>query len=110
MSDPNRAPAYLLAYDICAQDRLRRVHRYLQDWGVPVQYSVFLLALTAAQRREVLDGVAERIDPGEDDVRLYTLPHQPHAEWRGPQPLPEGVWLGGDSLAGVLSAAFREPE
>jgi CRISPR-associated protein Cas2 len=108
MSDRDRSPVYLLAYDICDNRRLQRVHKYLQDWGVPVQYSVFLLSLTVPQREEVLEGVGRRIDADEDDVRLYALPPRPHADWRGPEPLPEGVWLGGDSLAGVLEAAFRD--
>lgn len=82
---------YLLAYDIRDPRRLRRVHRYLRRRALAAQESVFFLHVTDAELRQVLDGVAARIDRRRDDVRAYPITH------------PAEVWLAGQSpVAGAL--------
>lgn len=95
---------YLIAYDIADPGRLRRVHRYLTQRAVAVQYSLFALDAGATTIAEVRDGLAERIDPGKDDVRLYALPAHPDIITLGQAAsLPQGVVLTG------VAAPFLAP-
>ncbi len=64
---------YLLCYDIRDPRRLRRVHRVVRDWGMPVQYSVFEVTLTPTQRHQLLDALRELMDLNEDKISLYHL-------------------------------------
>jgi hypothetical protein len=40
---------WIVCYDIRQPKRLIRVHRHLKKWGVPLQYSVFLVQASAAR-------------------------------------------------------------
>lgn len=93
---------FLLAYDISDPDRLARVHRTVRRWGIPLQYSVFLLPISAADVDAVLGELAGIIDEKEDDVRVYPLPARLQWTHYGRQPFPEGVDLIGDDLTGSV--------
>lgn len=104
----NEPRLYLICYDIAEPHRLGRVYRYLCDQAVPVQYSVFLAEMTLHRIHEVLDGIEERIDSQEDDVRIYPLPRTPRIISLGQPSLPDGIMLvnrGGDMIAPVVKAA-----
>jgi CRISPR-associated protein Cas2 len=74
MSRANRrAGHWLVCYDIAEPRRLARLHRWLSRRAVAVQYSVFVARCDAEALGELVVGLAQRIDPRRDDVRLYPL-------------------------------------
>lgn len=85
--------ACLICYDIADPKRLVRVHRFMMNVGVPVQYSVFTALLTPWQQRQLMDELEMLIDPREDDIRLYPLPDRLVPITLGQQFFPEGVML-----------------
>ncbi len=104
---------YLVSYDIRDPRRLQRVHHFMKQRAVALQYSVFVFEGTEADRRAVREGLEDRIDPAEDDVRIYTLPEGVEVLPVGAtDPLPRGVVLVG--VAGrhrlfARQAATRSP-
>jgi len=56
---------------------LRRVHRAVRDWGVPIQFSVFEIDLMPMQMEKLLAELTTLIEASEDKVTFYRLsPHQ----------------------------------
>lgn len=86
-------PVYLITYDITDPRRLKRVYTYLAKHAHHVQWSVFLAPLTRREHRKLLAGIAYRIDPASDDVRLYQLPANAETHWLGRSPNRDGVKL-----------------
>ena len=74
---------HLVCYDIADPKRLRRIHRLLCDWGIPVNYSVFLVDAPPAQIDRLAASVERRIDLRTDDVRIYALPKRPQMHMIG---------------------------
>ncbi|RMH50801.1 MAG: CRISPR-associated endonuclease Cas2 [Zetaproteobacteria bacterium] len=72
----NRRIPCLICYDIADPKRLARLHRKLAREAVMVQYSVYYCELTAAAIERIKEMIAGIIDPGADDVRIYTLPER----------------------------------
>lgn len=71
----NRTQLHVLAYDISmSPTRLTQVHRTVRQWGVPLQYSVFLIPGTPGRISELLAELEGIIDPKLDDIRVYPLP------------------------------------
>lgn len=97
---------YLLAYDISDPKRLLRVHRACRQWGVPLQYSVFLVPLTPASIGDLVAELRGIIDERADDVRVYPLPSRVEVAQYGRQGLPEGIELVGGRLGGEKLAAL----
>jgi CRISPR-associated protein Cas2 len=89
---------FLIAYDIRDPRRLVCVHRFLRGYAIPVQYSVFIGYFSQRKLHEVEHGLHERIDPRQDDVRIYPLPKRCESVTLGPRLLPEGVTLLADKL------------
>jgi CRISPR-associated protein Cas2 len=94
----NKTTLNLLAYDIADPKRLTRVHRTVRGYGMPLQYSVFLVPGTAATIDALLTKLEAIIEPALDDIRVYPLPARPDAVHYGRQWLAEGVQLLGDSV------------
>jgi len=65
---------YLICYDICDPKRLRRVHRTIRDWGVPIQFSIFEAELNTLQLKQLIQQLTEIIESNEDKVMFYRLP------------------------------------
>jgi len=94
---------YLVAYDISDPKRLTRVHRFLKERALALQYSVFVLEGSEELRQTVQRGIEARIDPVRDDVRMYALPEGVEVQPLGAaEPLPDGVVLVGVGGAGRL--------
>jgi len=97
----NRARLCLICYDIREPKRLQRVHRYLRESGLPVQYSVFTSRLTRKQQDRMSRGLRALIDERADDVRIYPLPEHGERHYLGRLLFPEDVMLldqGGDLM------------
>lgn len=97
---------WLIAYDIREPKRLRRIHAYLCQHGVPLQYSVFGLELDDLGLRGVLDDLAALMDTSVDDIRAYHLPEHCQVWTIGQQELPEGVEL---HATAVMRLLMRQP-
>jgi len=65
---------YLVCYDIADPRRLARVFKLLKAQAIHVQYSVFCCSLTWNELGKLKSDLQERINPKEDDVRIYPLP------------------------------------
>ncbi len=64
---------YIISYDISDEKRLKRVAKFLEDWGERKQKSVFECWLTEEELKQVKEGLKEIINPKEDRVRFYSL-------------------------------------
>jgi CRISPR-associated protein Cas2 len=63
----------VVAYDISNDRRRTRLHDRLEDFGTPVQYSVFECLLDAESLRRMKQAVRKIIRPRLDHVRYYIL-------------------------------------
>lgn len=64
---------YLVAYDICDDGRLRRVHQSVKGFGRSLQYSVFVCDLSRTEKVQLRWELEELIDPGFDRVMFVDL-------------------------------------
>jgi len=104
MTRPARRP-YLIGYDIAEPRRLKRLHAFLKDRALPLQYSVFLGVFTPAEVDRTVAAIERRIDPRRDDVRLYPLARRTRIVTIGEAALPDGVFLPGTDEG--VSIAFE---
>lgn len=95
----NANAKWLVTYDIANPRRLGRLFRYLKKQGVPIQYSVFQLEVSAAKMATVMTQIARIIDPQADDVRAYCLPVNLWQATLGKTILPEGSLPGKEFLS-----------
>lgn len=86
---------WVIAYDIADPDRLRKVHAYLRQRALHLQYSVFLASIGDARLGDLLDDLRVLIDESADDIRVYRIPEHPWWRVMGRRPLPESVELLG---------------
>ena len=63
----------LVVYDISNDRRRTKLHNALEDYGTPVQYSVFECLLTAEEEKKMKKAVKKVIRPQVDQVRFYYL-------------------------------------
>ncbi len=84
---------HIISYDIADPRRLGRIHRYLKQCAMPIQYSVFLIRANAVELRGIVDDLEEMIDQVEDDIRVYTLPENSEIITLGQQSMAEGIYL-----------------
>jgi len=102
----HKAQTFLLAYDIADPRRLVRVHRACKQWGVPIQYSVFIVPLTPAGIGKLVAELRSLIDERADDIRVYPLPDRVEVAQYGRQGFPEGIELVGGRFGGEKIAAL----
>ncbi len=69
----NHLTRYLVCYDICDPKRLRRVHRLIRDWGLPIQFSIFEIEVNKIQLNRVIKELTALMDIAEDKVIFYRL-------------------------------------
>ncbi len=89
---------HLLSYDIADPDRLTRVHRTMRRWGVPLQYSVFLIRVNKPALERLKGELGDLIDPKRDDIRIYPLPARLELTQYGRQLFPPGIDFFGRDL------------
>ena len=99
----NQSQLYLVCYDIADPNRLQRVHRYLRETGMPVQYSVFLAHMNRRKLMKMVLELRQLIEAAEDDVRIYPLPRHPERINLGVQFFPEGVNVLSEGVSISLS-------
>jgi CRISPR-associated protein Cas2 len=92
-----RRRIHLLAYDIADPRRLARVHRCLKGWGIPLQYSVWLVPAGRADLDRLCAQLQALIVNAEDDVRIYALPTRPLVVTLGGARFQPGVLLLGET-------------
>lgn len=63
----------VLAYDIANTRRRTKVRRLLEGYGMPVQESVFLVALSATQWAALKRRLLALVERAEDDVRVWQM-------------------------------------
>jgi CRISPR-associated protein Cas2 len=64
---------FLLTYDIREPKRLRRVHKVAQDFGTPLQYSVFVCDLTGIELVDLKRALLRAVKTDEDSVSIFDL-------------------------------------
>lgn len=69
---------HLVAYDVSDKRRLQKVHRYLKQEGIALQYSVFLIEVTKQEYADITDGLLNLTCRKEDDVRFYPCQSEDH--------------------------------
>lgn len=94
----NEPADWLIAYDIRSPRRLRRVHRFLSEEGVWIQYSIFITQATPQRLGMIRSRIADLIDSRADDVRIYRIPRDPVLHTLGAQGLPDGALM----LSGIV--------
>jgi CRISPR-associated protein Cas2 len=92
MADSQRG-LYVIAYDIANPRRLARIHRFLKKQGLPVQYSVFTVAIKRKALLRLLHNLKRWIIENEDDIRCYRLPQENDISTLGRQFFPGDVFL-----------------
>ena len=80
---------WICSYDICHPKRLIKVHRILCNHGIAINYSVFYLALSLKEFKQLTQQIEKIILP-KDDVRFYQS-----------MPLHRAVVLGRISPSGI---------
>lgn len=65
----------VVVYDVASDRRRDRLRKLLREYGVPVQESAFEMRLTPAERAALLRQAAGIVDPAEDSVIVYGVPH-----------------------------------
>ncbi|MGV6817095.1 MAG: CRISPR-associated endonuclease Cas2 [Thiotrichales bacterium] len=63
----------IIAYDVVASRRRRRLLRVLQSWSLGGQYSLFECRLTDAEAEELFLQLSEMISPEEDKLLFAWL-------------------------------------
>ncbi len=82
---------WLVAYDISAPKRWRKVYKLVGRAGYRLQYSLFWLPGGHAVGHDLAAALEGVIDRGEDDVRLYPFGSNAWARLYGRPPWSEGV-------------------
>ena len=85
---------WLVTYDIADPKRLARLFKFLKKHGVPVQYSVFFVKVSALKMANLIVQIAGIIDADDDDVRAYRLPDDLWKVTLGASILPGDVMPG----------------
>lgn len=99
---------YVIGYDIRDPKRLARVHRKMLGFGIPIEYSVFLMSGTPGDLLRCSSVMRSVVNLQEDDVRCYRIPDRGARGHLGQGTLPAGIsW---SALPGELSLSEMEPE
>jgi len=88
----NHTADFLIAYDITDPRRLQRLHRYLLQEAIPIEYSVFFVTQDIRRVQAILTHAVGLIDPRSDDLRCYPLPNRGLRKRLGKATLPAGVY------------------
>ena len=89
----NTPARWIIAYDIGHRKRWAPIYKLLKKQGIPLQYSVFQLDMSASQLAALMAQLSQLIDPKADDIRAYRVPQSESLVLLGKSILPEGVWM-----------------
>lgn len=64
---------WVVVYDIPGDRRRTKLHNRLEDFGTPVQYSVFECLLDAGELKKMKAAVRKIVRPRSDHVRYYRI-------------------------------------
>ncbi len=64
---------FMVCYDICDPKRLRKVHRVMKGYGIPIQYSIFKCTLSPTNYQRMITRVEKEMDLCEDSVMIVDL-------------------------------------
>ncbi len=64
---------YVVTYDVRDAKRLRQIHKKMNGFGDPLQYSVFACELSAKERVLLKEALAEIINLKEDQILIIDL-------------------------------------
>lgn len=64
---------YIVSYDICDPERLRKVYKAMRGFGDHLQYSVFRCDLSAVERVEMIKQIGEIINHAEDQLLIIDI-------------------------------------
>ncbi len=98
---------FLIAYDVRCPKRLVRLHRFLAERALAVQYSVFAASGDFRWASRLASQLAPLIDPGEDDVRIYSTPRRTHSLLIDAARGAVGVAIAAPELPGLLRNFLR---
>lgn len=71
-----------MAYDIADPGRVRRIHRLLLGYGIPLQYSIFHIRLDKLAFKQLCNRSQKTIDDEEDMLSIYRITEFELAMWR----------------------------
>ena len=91
----NHIREFIISYDIADPKRLQRIHRMLKKLALPLQYSVFYARMSEHQRDKLSNLLERKINPREDDIRIYPLPPKYNIQYLGQEPFIQGLHLSG---------------
>ena len=63
----------VVVYDISNDRRRTRLHKRLQDYGTPVQFSVFECQVSKSEYQEMQKAIRKVIKPRLDHIRYYVI-------------------------------------
>lgn len=89
----NKPREIIISYDIANPKRLQRIHRILKKIAIPLQYSVFYTRMSDRQREKLIVLLQHKINPKQDDIRIYPLSRNYLALYIGQSPFIEGLQL-----------------
>lgn len=75
--------AWLVSYDIANPRRLARVARMMERHGIRLQYSMFVVLMTAEELAGLFEGLDTLIDSADDDIRFYPIAAQGRSDVQG---------------------------
>lgn len=64
---------YLVAYDVADAKRLKKTHRAMHGFGDPLQYSLFLCALSAVEKQLMIEKLHALLNLAHDRVMIVDL-------------------------------------
>ncbi|BBE31742.1 CRISPR-associated endoribonuclease Cas2 3 [Tepiditoga spiralis] len=64
---------YVVSYDITDNKKRNKIIKYLESYGVRVQYSVFEAELNETQLNSLKRNLKKSINLNEDTIRIYPL-------------------------------------
>jgi len=64
---------YVISYDITSDRRRSKVAKYLESYGIRVQYSVFETEINQDQLKALVKGLKKRINKSKDTIRIYPI-------------------------------------
>lgn len=93
---------YLICYDIRNVRRLSRTHRYLRRQALMLQESVYLYAGNTKAAALLRAELKKRINPHQDDVRIYQLAANAELQFYAQPPWGHDIVLTGLPACRVL--------